>query len=68
DMLHHVHLQDSDGHADRHWNPGEGDIQWHAVFRALGRLSSDPRLILEVRDKATVRAGAEHLIGLGLAQ
>jgi sugar phosphate isomerase/epimerase len=68
DMLHHVHLQDSDGHADRHWNPGEGNIHWHSVFRALGRLGSDPRLILEVRDKATVREGAEHLIGLGLAQ
>jgi sugar phosphate isomerase/epimerase len=67
-MLHHVHLQDSDGHADRHWNPGEGDIHWHSVFRALGRLGSDPRLILEVRDKSTVREGAEHLIGLGLAQ
>jgi hypothetical protein len=26
DMLHHVHLQDSDGYADRHWNPGEGNI------------------------------------------
>jgi hypothetical protein len=38
------------------------------VFRALGRLGSDPRLILEVRDKSTVREGAEHLIGLGLAQ
>lgn len=68
DMLHHVHLQDTDGYADRHWNPGEGNIAWHAVFRALGRLSSNPRLILEVRDKETVRAGADHLVRLGLAQ
>ncbi len=68
DMLHHVHLQDTDGHADRHWNPGEGNIPWHAVFRALGRLGSNPRLILEVRDKETLRAGADHLIALGLAQ
>jgi sugar phosphate isomerase/epimerase len=68
DMLHHVHLQDTDGHADRHWNPGEGNIQWREVFRALGRIGSNPRLILEVRNKDTMRAGADHLIGLGLAQ
>ncbi len=68
DMLHHVHLQDTDGYADRHWNPGEGNIRWNAVFRALERLSSNPRLILEVRNKDTVRAGADHLIALGLAQ
>ncbi len=68
DMLHHVHLQDTDGYADRHWNPGEGNIRWASVFRALERLSSNPRLILEVRNKDTVRAGADHLIALGLAQ
>ena len=68
DMLSHVHLQDTDGHADRHWNPGEGNIQWREVFRALARLNSNPRLILEVRNKDTMRAGADHLIGLGVAQ
>lgn len=68
DMLHHVHLQDTDGYADRHWNPGEGNINWNAVFEALGRLTSNPRLILEVRNRTTVRAGADHLIALGLAQ
>jgi sugar phosphate isomerase/epimerase len=68
DMLHHVHLQDTDGYADRHWNPGEGNIRWSSVFRALAGLNSNPRLILEVRNKDTVRAGADHLIALGLAQ
>ncbi|MBL8574923.1 MAG: sugar phosphate isomerase/epimerase [Hyphomicrobiaceae bacterium] len=68
DMLHHVHLQDTDGHADRHWNPGEGNIAWHAVFRALADLTSNPRLILEVRHPLTVRSGAEHLARLGLAE
>jgi sugar phosphate isomerase/epimerase len=66
-MLSHVHLQDTDGHADRHWAPGEGNIPWMEVFRALSRLDSNPRLILELRDKTRVRAGADHLIGLGLA-
>ncbi len=68
DMLHHVHLQDTDGYADRHWNPGEGNIPWPEVFRALGRLTSKPRLILEVRNKDTARRGADHLVGIGLAQ
>jgi sugar phosphate isomerase/epimerase len=68
EMLHHVHLQDTDGHADRHWNPGEGNIVWPEVFRALARIKSNPRLILEVRNKDTLREGADHLIALGLAQ
>lgn len=34
EQLAHVHLQDVDGHADRHWAPGEGEIEWTAVFRA----------------------------------
>jgi sugar phosphate isomerase/epimerase len=66
--LAHVHLQDTDGYADRHWNPGEGNMCWQSVFRALGSLASDPRLILEVRNKDTVRKGCEHLERLGLAQ
>lgn len=51
DLLGHVHLQDVDGHADRHWHPGEGIIPWPAVFNALGRCPAAPRLILEVRDR-----------------
>lgn len=68
DMLDHVHLQDTDGHADRHWAPGEGNIRWEEVFRALGRIGAQPRLILELRDKEKLRAGADHLMRLGLAQ
>jgi sugar phosphate isomerase/epimerase len=68
ELLHHVHLQDTDGYADRHWNPGEGNVPWRELFRAFGRLSSEPRLILEVIDKANLRVGADHLISLGIAQ
>jgi len=66
-MLAHVHLHDTDGHADRHWAPGEGNIPWMEVFRALSHLTSQPRLILELRDKTHLRAGADYLIGLGVA-
>ncbi len=55
DMLTHVHLQDTDGYADRHWAPGDGTMRWAAIFRALGRLRSNPRLILELRDHARCR-------------
>jgi sugar phosphate isomerase/epimerase len=50
-LLGHVHLQDVDGHADRHWHPGEGIIPWADVFNALDRSPAAPRLILEVRDR-----------------
>ncbi len=49
--LGHVHLQDADGYADRHWHPGEGILPWPAIFAALARSPSTPRLILEVRDR-----------------
>ena len=47
-LLAHVHLQDSDGLLDRHWPPGEGRINWRALFRALAKIETRPRLILEV--------------------
>jgi sugar phosphate isomerase/epimerase len=67
DLLDHVHLQDADGHADRHWQPGEGSVNWRAVFRSLARLTSDPRLVLEVRDEMRLMQGWQHLVALGLA-
>lgn len=66
--LRHVHLQDSEGFADRHWKPGDGSIRWAAVFRALDALPEMPRLILELRDQAEVQAGAAYLAALGLAE
>jgi sugar phosphate isomerase/epimerase len=47
--LGHVHLQDLDGYADRHWHPGEGRISWSPLLSALEDLEETPRLILEVR-------------------
>lgn len=66
--LEHIHLQDACGHADRHWSIGEGTIRWHAVFRALAELTSNPRLILELRDKADIRPSIEWLAEAGLAR
>ncbi|MCL6707995.1 sugar phosphate isomerase/epimerase [Pseudomonas sp. R2.Fl] len=65
--LQHVHLQDADGYADRHWSLGEGNILWHSVFAALSELTSNPRLIIELRDHSKIPASAAHLAALGLA-
>jgi sugar phosphate isomerase/epimerase len=67
-MLEHVHLQDADGHADRHWTIGEGLIPWAAVFRALGQVASRPRLILELRDKGGIGPSIDFLGRMGLGQ
>jgi hypothetical protein len=42
-------------------------MRWQALFRALGRLRSNPRLILELRDHAMVATGAKFLTELGVA-
>ncbi len=66
--LRHIHLQDADGHADRHWTLGHGSINWHSVFEALGKLDSEPRLIIELREASGIAASIAYLRELGLAQ
>lgn len=66
--LDHVHLQDVDGYADRHWHPGDGRIAWQPVFGALATLKERPRLTLEVRsDLQRLPATVARLEGMGLA-
>ncbi|PSL18154.1 sugar phosphate isomerase/epimerase family protein [Shimia abyssi] len=67
-MLSHVHLQDTDGYADRHWPLGTGNIAWHGVFEAIKRCKSDPHLIVEINDFDRVQESVAHLEALGLAQ
>lgn len=62
-LLGHLHLQDTDGDADRHRPPGLGKVQWYALFKALDQLEHQPRLIIETFDD-TVR-GASWLIEQG---
>jgi len=68
DLLAHVHLQDSDGYADRHWAIGEGSIPWPAVFRALTAAPTQPRLILELRNKDSLPRAAQFLVDARLAR
>jgi sugar phosphate isomerase/epimerase len=68
DLLAHLHLQDTDGHLDRHWPPGWGTINWFALFEALGTLAHRPRLLLELREPMRIPAGATFLTERGLVQ
>lgn len=68
EQLGHVHLQDADCYADRHWAIGQDTIRWHEVFRALATLETRPRLILELRDTAGILPSVEWLAARGLAQ
>jgi sugar phosphate isomerase/epimerase len=65
DILEHVHVQDVDGQADRHWQIGTGNINWYAFFKALRETQANPRLILEIDE---IYASAEWLIAEELAQ
>lgn len=67
-LLGHVHLQDGDGHLDRHWPPGDGNLNWYALFEALGELDVCPRLVLELRNQEQVLRGFEWLMARGLAR
>ena len=68
DLLTHVHLQDADGYADRHWVLGEGTIPFAPIFSALKGLKSNPRLIVEINEFGRVPESVAHLETLGLAQ
>jgi sugar phosphate isomerase/epimerase len=67
-LLAHVHLQDTDGYADRHWHPGEGNIPWADVFAEIAGLGGAPRLVLEVAEMADLMIGFDHLVAAGLAR
>ena len=64
-QLAHIHLQDTNGENDYHWTPGEGDINWTAIFRAIAKIPSNPRLIIEVKE---VLATANYFKQQNLAQ
>lgn len=66
--LAHLHIQDTDGLWDRHWGPGRGQVNWFALFEALGTLEQSPRLILELRDKTDIPRAAAWLTQQGFVR
>ncbi len=67
-LLEHMHIQDSDGQTDRHWAPGDGEVNWHALFEAIDMLEQSPRMILELRDHRAIERGATYLAGRGFIE
>lgn len=67
-LLFHLHLQDLDAVGDRHWAPGDGVINWYALFRELAALPHPPRLILEITEHADIARGAAWLAERGFAR
>ena len=63
-----MHLQDTDGYADRHWVLGEGNIPWPAVFSALDATKAAPHLIVEINEFNRVPECVAYLEALGLGQ
>lgn len=66
-LLAHVHLQDTDGHLDRHWPPGQGNVNWFALFEALAALDEMPRLIVEMRESSDIKPAVQWLSDQGFA-
>jgi sugar phosphate isomerase/epimerase len=59
--LAHVHVQDTDGYLDRHWLPGEGRVNFKAIFEEIAKTGTQPRLIIEVKDKECCQEAATWL-------
>lgn len=66
--LTHVHLQDMDGVADRHWVPGEGSVDFPAIFAALGETGARPRLIIEINDYDRIGDAGAYFSAAGLGK
>ncbi|MEM9763820.1 MAG: hypothetical protein AAF968_15150 [Pseudomonadota bacterium] len=47
--------------------PGDGEIEWRAVFAALAECRSNPHLVLELHDHAEIPKGFGYLQNQGLA-
>ena len=62
-----MHLQDADGHADRHWAIGEGIIRWESVLRSIAEEAPRARMILELNDYSGIPASWEYLKATGMA-
>jgi len=68
EALGHVHLQDADGYADRHWCLGEGTIPFAPIFAALSAIKGSPRLIVEINEFGRVQEAVPYLERLRLGQ
>lgn len=53
----HLHVSDNDGVTNVHWRPGEGKIDWVAMFQALKDIGYDGVVSIELEDVPGVSRG-----------
>lgn len=55
--IKHLHVSDNDGVTNVHWRPGEGKIDWMAMFAALKEVGYDGVVSIELEDVPGVSRG-----------
>ncbi len=55
--IKHLHVSDNDGVTNVHWRPGEGKIDWLAMFVALKEVGYDGTISMELEDVPGVSRG-----------
>jgi sugar phosphate isomerase/epimerase len=55
--IKHLHVSDNDGVTNVHWRPGEGKIDWKAMFEALKEVGYDGVISVELEDVPGVSRG-----------
>ncbi len=55
--IKHLHVSDNDGVTNVHWRPGEGKIDWLAMFQALKDIGYDGVVSMELEDVPGVSRG-----------
>lgn len=55
DRIVTTHVSDYDFINERHWLPGEGDIDWNALLRALEDVGYDGPLVYEIDSSVTIK-------------
>ena len=55
--IKHLHVSDNDGVTNVHWRPGEGKIDWKAMFEALKEVGYDGVVSIELEDVPGVSRG-----------
>ena len=62
--IKHVHVSDNDAVTNVHWRPGQGKIDWVAMFRALKDVGYDGVVSIELEDVPGVSRGGADAPGI----
>jgi len=51
ELLWTLHIDDNDGREDRHWLPGEGNIDWNQIIKGLRRANYQGVFMMEIQER-----------------